>query len=103
MDIKSIEQRIREQARKDLKKKLDDAKAGFLASIEGCWGGNKAIIKLSKDGEVTVNDLDVINKITGCAFERMSPAVEEKAVAEFMNKVDGLQDQIDELHSPIEQ
>jgi len=102
MTIQTIDQRIREQARKELRHNLDKAMNSFFMANE-MLHCTKLKVRTAHEEEVTINGRTIVKALVDEAFHRISPKVEEKAVAEFMKKVDFLQDQIDELHSSIEQ
>ena len=102
MDIQTIDQRIREQARKELRHNLDKAMNSFFMANE-MLHCTKVKVRTTDKEEVTVNNRTIVESFVDEAFHRISPKVEEKAVAEFLKKVNVLQDQIDELHSSIDQ
>jgi len=91
--VDSIDERIRLKAANELRARLRQA---FTHVHEATYyiGGNK-LTAVS-----TVRDaLDAIEK---SAFESRIKAEEEKAVSEFLRKVDSLQEQIDGLRDEVQ-
>lgn len=101
MDIETIDTRIREEARKELKSALDKASIPLLDALHARHSSNKLIVKDVDKNEVHIYDRNVINQIIAAAFVRQAPKAEDKAVEEFLKKVEGLQGQIDELYSEV--
>jgi hypothetical protein len=105
MKINTIDDRIRKEARDTLKVELYNAKQTLYKSLQLMGCSNIIRIKSSNTRtqcgaellETYAYDKLLIDTIFDDAFERQVLDREEKAVSEFMTKVNSLQEQIDDL------
>lgn len=96
MDTKTLDDRIREKARAELRNQIDGDAKKFYAWIgkSGQWPS----IKVGpKDQQVSVGCSDAFRLITEAIFAAQAPNAEKAAVEQFLSKVDSLQEQVDEL------
>ena len=106
--INTIDERIRKGAREKLSQKIQAAASNLMKLIE--IQGTTDIVSIvafsSKDerdaADMFAYNSDLIRAIAKQATEKLSVKYEERAVGEFMKKVDNLQNQIDELHNHYE-
>tara|TARA_R110002126_G_scaffold104356_3_gene237846 strand:+ start:1585 stop:1902 length:318 start_codon:yes stop_codon:yes gene_type:complete len=101
MKINTIDDRIRKDARDTFRVELDTAKKALYKSLGLLGTMNRVEITSRKDSNDLLTsfayDKDLIITIFEAAFERQKVGREEKAVSEFMTKVNSLQEQIDDL------
>lgn len=108
MNTKTIDERIREKARKELSDKIHRATLKFKKEIE--IHGTTDVVQLRCfDGQDCRNpqtafayNCELIEQIAKQAIEKLSPKYEEAAIAEFLKKVDSLQEQIDGMYHAID-
>ena len=106
--INTIDERIRKGAREKLSQEIHVAANNLMKLIE--IQGTTDIVSIvafsSKDSrdaaDMFAYNRDLIKAIAKQATEKLSAKYEERAVGEFMKKVDNLQNQIDELHNHYE-
>ena len=103
MDIKTVDQRIRDRARNELDNKISKAARDFIAAIESLGTNNAvAVTPINKSNEtVKIYDSKAIKEIAEAAKKRLAPKFEQKAVDEFIKQVDGFQSELDDLYSEI--
>lgn len=102
MDVKTVDQRIRDRARNELDNIISKAARQFLDAIESAGTSNVVAVTLvSSKEEVKICDTKAINRIAAAAKKRLSPKFEQKAVDEFIRQVDGFQRNLDELYDEI--
>ena len=106
--VNTIDERIRKGARKKLSKEIHAAANNLmkLIEIQGTTDVVSIVAFSSKDNrdaaDMFAYNRDLITAIAKQATEKLSDKYEERAVGEFMKKVDNLQSQIDELHNHCE-
>jgi soluble cytochrome b562 len=106
--VNTIDERIRKGARGKLSQEIHAAANNLMKLIE--IQGTTDIVSIvafsSKDNrdaaDMFAYNRDLIRAIAKQATEKLSGKYEEIAVGEFMDKVDNLQNQIDELHNHYE-
>lgn len=102
MDVKSVDQRIRDRARNELDNIISKAARDFIIAIESQGTSNVVVATLiNSNEEVKIHDVKTIHKIAAAAKERIGPRFEQKAVDEFIRQVDGFQSNLDELYNEI--
>lgn len=108
MDTKTIDERIREKARKELSDKIYNASREFCKVIEIVGTTDVVEIVCFRDEKQRTNESafaynrDLIEGIAKQAIEKLSPKHEESAIRDFLKKVDSLQGQIDEIYHSID-
>lgn len=102
MDVKSVDQRIRDRARNELGNIIAKAAQQFITAIES-RGTNHAVTvtTVNSSEAVKIYDSKAITKIAEAAKKRLAPRFEQKAVDEFIRQVDGFQRNLDELYDEI--
>ena len=106
--VNTIDERIRKGARKKLSQEIHIATNNLmkLIEIQGTTDVVSIVAFSSKDNrDATVMfayNRDLIKGIASQAVEKLSVKYEERAVSKFLEKVDSLQNQIDELHNHCE-
>jgi hypothetical protein len=98
-DITTIDQRIRKQARDDLSRRIQQAKAGFESFDRS---SRIEVPKQLMEGG-TLDVFDLLQLVGQALFEAHKEREEEKAVKAFMDKVDSFQEQLDELREQVDQ
>ena len=96
MTTQSMDERIREKARKALAVEMDNV----LKPLYDKMRGSDHRIVTSRDGnnaEKRINVWDQLRETQNNLVEILAPAAGEAAVAEFIAKVESLQEQIDSL------
>jgi hypothetical protein len=101
MTTKTLDERIREQARKELAGHIG-AMFAPIASKWNCAGNGRATIRFPYENPpVEIKNVYMaghIEAIRDTLVSALSPAAEEAAVAAFVQKVESLQEQIDSLN-----
>ncbi len=106
MQTGTIDERIRKQAQRSLQKELDEAFGAVtkLLRIQGTT--DKIKVKVLSDDkesmEVEAYNRDLLKSIKDAAFTKLAPSREERAVTEFLNKVDNLNEQVQHLYQEFE-
>lgn len=97
---KTIDEKIRERALEDLKAEAEQASRAFLKQLSS---GTYTIPKLdlldAHGKQVSVRE--AIDAIERAIVEAKATTIQDKAVADFIKKVDSFQDQLDELQHSI--
>lgn len=106
MRTKTIDERLREKARKGLKANLDKAVIDFIRSINASGTMYRVNVSTTKDRgkdaeKVEIFDTEVIKQIANAAFDRMAPRREEEEINRFMKQVDGFQEQLNQMYGDI--
>ena len=96
-EVKSLEERIREKARKTLKDNIDTA-AQSLALFTH-FGYSVEVPSLLNDNGKPVQVWEALAAVKERIFKELVAKYEDEAIAEFVAKVDELQTQVDELKS----
>jgi hypothetical protein len=91
---KSIDERIREKARADLKKDIGER---FKRAYEALMGAGALSTGVKKHDGSDCTAWGCLEAAEEAIFNYLVQKVEEKAVAEFLTKIDSLQDQVDSL------
>lgn len=105
MKTNTIDQRIRSKATKELEGILNIALRDFCKAIEIL--GTTDVVKIdvlddkNKMVEARAYNMDVLKSIKEAAFKKLSVKYEEKAISDFLNKVDSLSGQVDDLYNQI--
>lgn len=106
MSTKTIDERLREKARKTLRDSLNKAVTEFIRAI--CASGTMHRVDVSttkgrgEDTEkVEIFDTEAIRQIADAAFERLHQRSEEDEINRFMRQVDGFQDQLNRMYGDI--
>lgn len=106
MSTKDIDTRIREKARKELKDRLEKL---FEPAFQECSFGNATKTSIEHlQGEFYERQPDGVHKrflsANQCLqaamqglYERLVEEAEEQSIADFINRVESLQEQIDDL------
>jgi hypothetical protein len=98
MTMKTIDERIRERAQQDLHNALDSA----FAPIRRLSSSHNIFVAGLKDENgngVTISS--VIASLFSSLYADHCQWVEEKAITEFLAKIDGIQYQVDELRESV--
>lgn len=98
MNIKSLDERIRSKARKELRQEIEVIALKFKRALG--VEHTHIIVKVKTHGagdHVSVDMRRAIDKFVDDAVSDKAPKVEDSAVAEFIRQAEALQDQIDEL------
>lgn len=91
--VTTLDDRIRRQAARDLTNKIDDA----LTPICRLTSGHVIWTEMQATGYTQLSVSQALEHIKKAIFDFQRTAAENKAVSEFIAKVDGLQSQLDEL------
>lgn len=100
MTAKTIDERIRERADRSLKAEIDSALAPLEKLYNSVIGSIDLPVRNESGSNLTLGP--VIQIIRQAVFETKRDKSQEKALADFLSKIDGLQDQIDEVRGSIE-
>lgn len=99
MDTESLDKKIRTKARKQLRKEIEAVALKFKRAIGYEGGGGSASVKALNNSFATVYVRSAIDIFVDQAVKEQAPRVEDAAVQEFLNQLESMQDQIDELNN----
>ncbi len=97
-DTRTLDERIRQQARDDLKKQIDAAAEPLLKML--LWSGNpvKGLARIAPNGSpVPIEAREVLRLLVAALNEELREKHEGGAVTAFIQRVESLQQQVDEL------
>lgn len=97
-DIKTIDTRIRDRSDAALRAKIQHA---LEAARELCRVGYSIHADV-KMGEAPQSLMDLIGIIEAKLFNHHQPKFQEVALASFLNKIEAIQDEVDELRATID-
>lgn len=97
---KTIDERIREKARKELLQNID---AAFLPATRmiGSCGQSTMVAGYAREEGRPAYASDNMAAIKKAVFSALVDSAEERAVAEFIQQVDTLQDQLNDIRHDI--
>jgi hypothetical protein len=102
MTLKTLEERIRAKAREELEKEIGLLFAPIRTRLNALPKNGYCVICFpTATPPVEVKDVFMKSHFDGLQsgiIEALAPAAEDAAISDFIRKVDGLQEQIDELN-----
>lgn len=101
MNTATLDERIRKQAKDRLRADIRKAAEPLMKALDIYGTTNQVKILTVDKEEVRVYDKHVIERFIETAVERQAPKVEDRAVGLFFTKVEGLQEQIDNLFQEV--
>lgn len=105
MDIRTIDEQIREKAKGKLERRINEALGG-LTSGPGSIIDFPQCVKFTywrdASGNYGVTGQTMIRALKDGIYHHLEERVADAAVAAFLAKVDGIQSQLDELRETVE-
>ena len=90
MNTKTLDERIRKQAKDRLEADIRKAAKPLMRTLHRCGETNTVKILTTSKEEVIVYEQKVLERFIEAAVERQAPRAESKAIELFFNKVEGL-------------
>jgi len=104
MKIETVDQRIRNKAREELRAELNKAKNDFIRAIQTIGTSYRIAVKVTDKSEVKRAEVFNTNAITAIvdeAYSRLAPRREEAAINAFIKQVEGFQEQLNRMYGDI--
>lgn len=99
-DTKTLDQKIRTRALETLKSEANQATRQFLRYLNDGLVSTPKVKLFDAEGK-QVSLRDAVELIETAVVEAKAKPVQDRAVADFISKVDSFQGQLDELHQSI--